>query len=156
MQRTEERERTDSAPTQDGDEETGGSRLGVRRRFGRVFSVRTFLLALVLSLGALVVGGAIPIVGLVGRFVGLFVVAFAFGLAGDRRRYAEVGFAAALASVLGFVFGVLTSALFPVGLSVLRDYGVGLVGVGAGSGLLVALAGHYFGRDLRSGLTRDL
>jgi len=162
MQRTDERERTAALGGDEDDAtdtETAESR-GLRSRLGgglgRVFSVKTFALALVASLVAMFLGGSIPIIGVVGRFVGLFAVAFAVGLASSRRRYLEVGLAAALASALGFVFGVLSSALLPVGLSVLQDYGVGLAGVGAGSGLLVALAGHYFGRDLRDGLTRDV
>jgi hypothetical protein len=163
MQRTDERERTaDPEVGADDDASEGptegrrGLRSRIGGRLGRVFSVKTFALALAASLVAMFLGGSIPIVGVVGRFVGLFAVAFAVGLASSRRRYLEVGLAAALASGLGFVFGVLTSALLPVGLSVLSDYGVGLAGVGAGSGLLVALAGHYFGRDLRDGLTRNV
>lgn len=158
MQRTDERERTAEFGGEEDDatETETASRRGLRSRLGGVFSVKTFVLALVASLVAMFLGGSIPIIGIVGRFVGLFAVAFAVGLASSRRRYLEVGLAAALASALGFVFGVLSSALLPVGLSVLQDYGVGLAGVGAGSGLLVALAGHYFGRDLRDGLTRDV
>jgi hypothetical protein len=156
MQRTDELERSTSEETDDDAARSSGSRRGLRGRIGGVFSIKVFLLALVLSLGALLVGGSIPVVGIVGRYVGIFVVAFAFGLASDRRRYTEIGLAAALASGLGFVLGVLSSALFPVGFSILQDYGAGIVGVGAGSGLLVALAGHYFGRDLRAGLTREI
>lgn len=162
MQRSDQLTDVDSLQTEDAVEEsTDRSRRGGRlSRFvpsgGRLFSPRTFLAALVLSVGAILLGGAVPVLGLVGRFVGLFLVAFLVGLVSEQRRYLEVGLAAALASAMGFVFGVLTSALFPVGLSVLRDYGIGIAGVGAGAGLLVAVAGHYFGRDLRAGLTRDI
>ncbi|MFC6989265.1 hypothetical protein ACFQJD_12095 [Haloplanus sp. GCM10025708] len=121
-------------------------------RLGGWFSVRAFLLVLVASLVALVVGGSIPVVGLVGRFVGLFVVAFAAGLLADGRRYVEAGVAGGLASGLGFVLSSLATPLFPV----VAQYGVEIAGVGATTGALVSLAGHYFGRDLRDGLTRDL
>lgn len=116
------------------------------------FSPRTFLVVLVVSVAGLVVGGSLPVVGLVGRFVGLFVVAFAVGLLANRRRYVEVGVAGGLASGLGFVLGSLATPLFPV----VAQYGVEIAGVGTTAGVLVSLAGHYFGRDLRDGLTRDL
>jgi hypothetical protein len=115
-----------------------------------------FLLALVLSVVAVVAGGAVPLLGFVGRLVGLFVVAFAIGLVGRERRYLEVGLAAALASGMGFVVGTLTSAFFPFAVRLLSEYGVAIAGVGAGVGALAALVGHYFGRDLRDGVTRDL
>jgi MFS family permease len=128
----------------------------VRGRLAGLFSVRTFLLALVLSVVAVVAGGAVPLVGFVGRLVGLFVVAFAIGLLANERRYVEVGLAGALASGLGFVVGTLTSAFFPFAVSLLSEYGVAIAGVGAGVGALASLIGHYFGRDLRDGVTRDV
>ncbi|MEF8779336.1 MAG: hypothetical protein V5A46_01485 [Haloferacaceae archaeon] len=41
-------------------------------------------------------------------------------------------------------------------LQVLRDYGVTVAVVAAVVGLVLATLGHYFGRDLRAGLSRDL
>ncbi|AUV82674.1 hypothetical protein C2R22_14330 [Salinigranum rubrum] len=128
----------------------------VRARLGGLFSPRAFLLALAFSIVAVVAGGFVPLVGFVGRLVGLFVVAFAIGVVGKKRHYAEVGLAAALASGLGFVLGTLTSAFFPFAVRLLSEYGVAIAGVGAGVGALAALVGHYFGRDLRDGFTRDL
>ena len=125
-----------------------------RPRLG--FSPRSFLAVLLLSVVAMFLGSAIPIVGVVGQFVGLFAAAFAVGLAGSRRRYLEVGLAGALAAALGFVALPLTSVLFPFAVRVLSEYGVAIAGVGAGAGLLASLLGHYFGRDLRDGLTRDV
>jgi hypothetical protein len=118
----------------------------------RVFSVRTFLLALVLAVGGLVVGGLVPVVGVIGRFVGLFAAAFGVGLVASRRSYLEVALAGAVAAGLGFLLSALGTTLFPV----VADYGVEIAGVGAATGLLVSVAGHYFGRDLRAGLTADL
>lgn len=149
-------------PTPFGDEETAESgerdRRGgaIRRRLDRLFDVRAFLVALALVSAGLFVGGAVPLFGAVGRLVGVAVATFALGLAGSRRRYLEVAVAGALAAGVGFVLGVLTSALFPVGVSVLRDHGVALAGVGSGGGALTAVVGYYFGRDLRAGLTRDV
>lgn len=136
------------------------SRLGgffsLRGRLGGFFSLRTFLVALALSVVAVVAGGAVPLLGVFGRLLGLFVVAFAVGLVGSERRYLEVGLAGAVASTLGFVVSTLTSALFPFAVRLLAEYGVVVAGVGAGVGALAALVGHYVGRDLRDGLTREL
>ena len=120
------------------------------------FSIRSFLVVLALSVVGVVAGGSIPLVGSVGQFLGLFVVAFAVGAAGSRRRYLEVGLAGAIAAGLAFVLGTLTSVFAPVAVRILADYGVAIAGVGVGAGLLASLAGHYFGRDLRDGLTRDV
>jgi hypothetical protein len=125
-----------------------------RGRLGRAFSPRSFAAVLALSVCGLLLGGAIPLIGFVGQFVGLFAVAFGVGLLSSRRRYLEVGLAGALASGLGFVLGTLTATLFAVGF--LAEYGVAVAGIGAGAGLLASLAGHHFGRDLRDGLTREL
>jgi hypothetical protein len=144
-----------SAPDVDSDSDTGSSGR-IRGRLGRLFAPRVFLLALVLSVVAVVAGGAIPLVGFVGRLVGLFAVAFAIGIAGRKRHYLEVGLAGALASSLGFVVGTLTNAFFPFAVRLLSEYGVAIAGVGAGVGALAALVGHYVGRDLRDGLTREL
>lgn len=129
---------------------TGGSRLG------RAFSPKSFAVVLCLSLAGLLVGGAIPLVGFVGRFLGLFAVGFAVGLTASRRRYLEVGLAGALASGLAFVLSTLTAAFAPFAVDFLAKHGVAVAGMGAGAGLLASLAGHYFGRDLRDGLTRDV
>jgi hypothetical protein len=136
-------------------------------RFGRLlpsrprplrgsFSVRSFLIVLALSIAGVVAGGSIPLVGSIGQFLGLFLVAFVVGAVGSRRRYLEVGLAGAVAAGLAFVLGTLTSVFAPVAVQVLADYGVAIVGVGTGAGLLASLAGHYFGRDLRDGLTREV
>jgi MFS family permease len=127
-----------------------------RGRLGGLFSVRVFLVALLLSVVAVVAGGAIPLLGFVGRLGGLFAVAFGVGLVGSRRHYVEVGLAGALASGLGFVASTLTSAFFPFAVRLLSEYGIAIAGVGAGVGALAALVGHYVGRDLRDGLTREL
>jgi hypothetical protein len=141
--------RLDSAS--DDADDTGG-RFDVARRLRRLFSPRAFLLALVLSVVGLVAGGAVPVVGYLGRFVGIALAAFALAFLVSGRRYVEASLAGALAAGLGFVLGTLNSALFPV----LADYGLQIAGVGTTAGLLAALVGHYFGRDLKAGLTKEL
>jgi hypothetical protein len=136
----------------DSTEATASSGLRDRLPSVRVFSIRTFLVALALAVVGLVVGGLVPVVGIVGRFVGLFVAAFAVGLLSARRSYLEVALAGALAAGLGFLLSALGTALVPI----VADYGVEIAGVGAATGLLVSVVGHYFGRDLRAGLTTEV
>ncbi|QCC46982.1 hypothetical protein [Halobellus limi] len=143
------------------DGSTGGGRLrrllpSRPRPLRGSFSARSFLVVLALSLAGVIAGGSIPLVGTVGQFLGLFLVAFVVGAVGARRRYLEVGLAGAIAAGIAFVLGTLTSVFAPVAVQVLADYGVAIAGVGTGAGLLASLAGHYFGRDLRDGLTRDV
>jgi hypothetical protein len=133
-------------------DDAGGSRFGLGRRFRRLFAPRTFLLAIVLSVVGLVAGGAVPVVGYLGRFFGIALAAFTLAFLVSGRRYVEAGLAGALAAGLGFVLGTLNSALFPV----VADYGLQIAGVGTTAGLLAALLGHYLGRDLRAGLTKEL
>ncbi|ELZ78238.1 hypothetical protein C455_11163 [Haloferax larsenii JCM 13917] len=139
----------DSSPTSQSSEKKPG-------RLGRLFSARAFLLALVLSIGGLVVGGAIPLVGFIGRFVGIAAAGFLLGLVGSKRRYVEIGLAGAIAAGLAFVLSTLASVFAPFAVQLLADYGLAIAGVGALSGGLAGLVGHYFGRDLRDGLTRDV
>ncbi|MFB6256092.1 MAG: hypothetical protein ABEH58_05085 [Haloplanus sp.] len=129
-----------------------GGRFGIARRVRRLFSLRAFLFAIILSVVGLVAGGAIPVVGYLGRFLGIALAAFALAFLAAGRRYVEAGFAGALASGLGFVLGTLNSALLPV----VADYGLQIAGIGTTAGLLAALLGHYLGRDLKAGVTEEL
>jgi len=117
--------------------------------FEKFFSPRTFLIALLASVaGAFIAGLVIPFFGSLAALGGIFAVAFVFGLISDRRRYLEVGLAGGTTAVLGMLMEFL----------VLTVVGSGqlLAVIGAGSGLAVAVLGHYFGRDLRSGLSREI
>lgn len=51
---------------------------------------------------------------------------------------------------------VLGVGFLPIGIDYLSQWGLPLVAVGGGVGLVLALLGHYFGRDLRAGLTEDI
>jgi len=145
------------------DSESGGFSPGLGGLSGRVTSLpgrslpdvpsaRSFALAIGIVLVAMfVTGSAIPLVSAIpgsGLF-GVFAGAFALGLATGRSRYVELLVAGALSGGLGFLFGNL-----------LLKIGSGLAGsmavFGAGTGAVVALLGHYFGRDLRDGLTKDI
>ena len=149
---------TDGTPSEsvpDGTETTDGKAPLVGKS-GRLFSGKATLLAIVLTGIGMFLGGAIPLVGGIGRFVGLFLAAFVVGLVLSERRYVETGLVGAGAATVTVLSGVLGAAFLPVSLQVLQDYGVSFALVAAVIGLLLALFGHYLGRDLRAGLSRDL
>lgn len=123
---------------------------------GTLFAPKRFLIALVLSVAGLVVGGAIPFVGVVTQYLGLFAATFVYGLAAKSRAYTETATAGSVAAAVALLLGTLTTGGFVIGADLLGRYGVPITGVGVGVGLLVSLLGHYFGRDLRAGLTRDI
>lgn len=141
-------------------ENAGGRLTGLRRRLTQVFSPRRFLLAVVLvGVGVAAggfIGGVIPLLGTVGRILGVVAATFLLGLVRSRRQYLEVTVAGAVVAVLAVVSSTVSGAFLPVGVSVLQDYGIALAGIGAGSGAAAALLGYYFGRDLRAGLTKSL
>ncbi|EMA55640.1 hypothetical protein [Halococcus salifodinae] len=124
----------------------GGSRL--RDRAGQLFSLRTFVVALALTAVGMALGGFVPLVGGVLGFVGVFVATFVLGAVGDRSQYLEAGIASAAVAGGWSLFGNLTLVAVGAGLP--------LLAVNAGIGLLAGLVGHYFGRDLRDGLTREI
>ncbi|MFB6235568.1 MAG: hypothetical protein ABEH81_10415 [Halopenitus sp.] len=142
---------TDTQTTETPPEES--SLIGVD---GRAFSLKALLVAVaVLGVGA-VAGGFVPIVGSLGRIAGILAAAFALGLLASRRRYVETAIAGAVVGVASAVLGLVTASVLPIGIQFLGEYGLGLSAVGAGLGVVLALVGHYFGRDLRDGLTRDI
>lgn len=138
----------------------GGRLAGIRKRVGRVFAIRGFLLALAVVGAGTVLGGAIggiiPFLGTVGQLVGIVAATFVLGAARSHRQYLEVGVAgAALAAVLA-VTSLAGGVFLPIGVEWLQQYGIALAAIGAGSGALVALLGYYFGRDFRDGLTKSV
>lgn len=135
----------------------GGSssreRQGIRGRIadwvGGFFSVRSFGVALVLTVVlAFVAGFVVPIIP-GSSLLGVFAAGFLLGLLRDDSEYLEVG-AATLFS------GAITALLSHLFEMVFLDVGIPLVAIGAGASGLAGLAGHYFGRDLRKGLSQDI
>jgi hypothetical protein len=114
-------------------------------------SLRSFLLAAVVVVGGMFAGSAVPFIGSVTGLIGLFLGAFLLGAASGTRRYVPVAVAGAGAAVFATMMqGVLT-------LTVVESLGLGpTAALGATTGILVAVVGHYFGRDLRDGLTREV
>lgn len=121
-----------------------------------IFAPRTFLLALVLALLGVVLGGMVPLLGSLGRFLGIFVAASIVGLGRPGRHYVETAAAGALAAGLGFALPDLGLLLGAAGFGFLPGVAVATAGVGITSAALVSVVGHYVGRDLRAGLTREI
>ncbi|WP_254272099.1 hypothetical protein [Haloarcula marina] len=121
---------------------------------GRYFSARALLFALVAVGAGTVVGGLIPVIPFT-ALLGIPAGAFVYGLLASQRRYIETGLAG------GVVAGLLTVTSF-LPQFLVRGVGGGQLGMGrlfavaAAVGLVLSILGHYFGRDLRDGLTRDL
>jgi phage-related tail protein len=125
-----------------------GPLAGVRTLAGRLFSPRAFLAALAVTGTGLVAGDAVVPLPAAGM-LGVFLATFLFGLLRARRHYAESLVAA----------GTVVAASTLVGYAVVAAFGgvgVPLVVVAGSAGALVGAVGHYFGRDLREGLTREL
>ncbi|MGM0605722.1 MAG: hypothetical protein ACQETB_08635 [Halobacteriota archaeon] len=129
------------------------SRIGVD---GRWFSAKAFVLSAVLIAVGAFLGGSIPLVGAIGRFIGIFGAAFVIGVLVRHRRYLEVGASGAIVLTGSFALGLLSVGVLPVGVDILQQYGVAVAGVGAVAGGAIAAVGHYFGRDLREGLTKTI
>lgn len=132
----------------------GGSRfsLGIterlRSRVSSWFSTGSFLLAAALSvIGVFVLGGLLPFGG-IGDLFGIAIASFGYGLLSDESHYLENGVAAALVAGTWSLVGNLVVTLLGLGLPV--------VALGFAGGGIAGIVGHYFGRDLRDGLTRDV
>ena len=136
-------EASDPGPT-----EEAGLRQRVGGRAKRLFSPRAFVAALLLSVGGLVaVDAVVPLPG--AGLLGVFAAAFLFGLVSERRRYLETTVAGGLAFGASALVGYVVIAA-------LGSIGAPLAAVAGGVGAVVGAVGHYFGRDLRDGLTREI
>ncbi|TQQ83292.1 hypothetical protein EGH24_00365 [Halonotius terrestris] len=140
---------TDSTPTAS----EGGGESG---RLGGRFSGKALLLSLVAVAIGVGVGGAIPIIGSVGSLVGVFAATFVLGILVSESRYLETAFAGGVVVGVNFALSLLTSVALPIGVDFFQQYGLAFSGVGVVIGVVLALVGHYFGRDLRDGLTREI
>jgi hypothetical protein len=130
-------------------EATRGDRVRTRIRAGagNVLSGRAFAISLVLTVaGVVFLGGLLPL-GIIGNFFSLLVAGFLYGLVTPAGRYAELGLAGAVVGAGSAQLGNLVLSVLP---------GVPLILLGLIGGGASALAGHYFGRDLRDGLTREI
>ncbi|PSP61227.1 hypothetical protein BRC76_06605 [Halobacteriales archaeon QH_8_67_36] len=112
------------------------------------FSVRALIVAFVAIGGGMTLGSLVPVLPFT-AFAGIPVGAFLHGLLDRERRYAETAVAGGLLAGLSIITSLLPQLL--AGLN-----GTRLFAIAAATGMILGLVGHYFGRDLRDGLTRDL
>ncbi|GAA0509059.1 hypothetical protein SAMN04488066_11630 [Halorubrum aquaticum] len=133
---------------------SGSGRVGVD---GRWFSLKAFGVTLLAVALATVLVGLVPLIGgTIGAVAGVLIATFLVGLLFSSSNYVETGLAGALAGAGTAVSSVLGVGFLPIGIDYLGQWGLPLLAVGGGVGLLCGLVGHYFGRDLRSGVTGDL
>ncbi|WP_323675483.1 hypothetical protein [Halorubellus sp. PRR65] len=134
-----------------GTDAASGSTATDDRGFRKYFDPSSAGISAVLVFAGAMAGGVVPIpfVGGLARLLGVGVGAFAHGLGASDSRYAETLVAS---GVVGFLVAVLTTNMFVT----LSGVGVPVLAVSTIATMLVALVGHYFGRDLRAGLTADV
>jgi len=125
-------------------------------RLGDLFSLKAFLLSTVLITVGVVGGGAIPLIGTLGSLGGLFAASFGIGLVSSERRYLETAVAGGGIIGVSFAASLLSTGVLPVGMRFFREYGLAFGAVGVVLGVVIGLLGHYFGRDLRDGLTQEI
>jgi len=138
-------ERTDGST-----ENSGGGivRSAYGRTLGRVLSTRGLVVSVVLTAVFAVLFGLVPFVGLLGQLAGIGAAGFLYGLATRESRYLELALAGASVGTASALFGNL--------LVVTIGSATALLGFGLLGGAFLGVLGHYFGRDLRDGLSREL
>ena len=139
---------TESTPTASDDGDSG--------RLAGLLSLKALLVSLVAVAIGVGVGGAIPIVGGITSLAGVAAATFVLGILAGESRYLETGLAGGVVVGANFALSLLTSAALPIGIDFFQQYGLAFGGVGVAVGAGLGLVGHYFGRDLRDGLTREI
>ncbi|MFC7226694.1 hypothetical protein N0B31_04705 [Salinirubellus salinus] len=124
------------------------SRLPDRPSVPTLLTPRGLLLSVVLTVVGFLLGGFVPLVGGVTGLLGIGVAGFVLGLVG-KGRYLELALSGAATGAVAFFLDRLV-------LSVVADFALPLTLVGGTAGLVAAVLGLYFGRDLRDGLTRSV
>ncbi|RNJ25669.1 hypothetical protein [Halosegnis longus] len=131
-------------------EESPGRLARVKRRVTPSMTGRSLLLAVVVTVAASALVGTVPLVpGSVATLVGLGLAGFLLGLVRSAASYLEMAIAGGAAAALSLVSNLL---LF----SAAGNAGLAVAGGGVVAGIISGVVGHYFGRDLRDGLTRSL
>lgn len=118
----------------------------VRSWLGSLFSTRWFGAAAIASGVGVFGAGAIPLPFT--GYVGVFLAGAVIGLVSSERRYLEVAAAGALAAAVATFLSAIALVLLAVGIP--------YVVVAAVLGAVAGTVGHYAGRDLRHGLTREI
>jgi hypothetical protein len=106
----------------------------------------TVAVQLIVAVVGFLVGGAVPLVPFSG-FAGLAVAMVLTALISETGTYGG-------AAMAGAAVGGVSTLIGSLGLTVVSGGIAPLVGAGAGA--VIAIGGHYAGRDLRAGLTREI
>ena len=125
-----------------------GLRGRFRARVDSIFSASGLGAALVLVVVGMFAFGLVPLLGILGDFLGIAAGAFVYGLLAGRSRYIESVLAGALVAGGSVLLSYLFFTLLGTGTTLLAGALVG--------GAIAGGVGHYFGRDLREGLTGDI
>jgi len=120
----------------------------LQRGAASVFSPRIFLLGILLCFAGLFFAGPLVPIGGFGGLLGIALAGFGIGLVTEDTRYVELALAGVVTGGVGALLDHLVLAIVGVGFP--------LVAAGAITGGLAGLVGHYFGNDLRRGLTKDV
>ena len=147
---TETVEEVDTDIPSSADDDDSSGRLGGR------FSAKALLVSLLAVAAGVGVGGAIPLVGGITSLAGVAAATFVLGILAGESRYLETGLAGGVVVGANFALSLLTSAALPIGIDFFQQYGLAFGGIGVVVGVGLGLVGHYFGRDLRDGLTREI
>lgn len=123
--------------------------LGVPNPLRALPSPRSLAASFGVVVASMFLFGAFLPLGDIGSVLGIAAGAFLLGIVSAKQRYLELVASGAVAAAVSVVLGRLF-------LSAVANMAVPLAAVGAGGGAAAALLGHYFGRDLRNGLTRDV
>lgn len=120
----------------------------VRSRLGSIATLRSLGTALALSVVGVITFSFVPILSIANGVLGIATAGFAYGLGSEHRRYLEMALAGAVTGGGTTLLGNLAVAAFASGTT--------LLGIALLAGAITGAVGHYFGRDLRAGLTADL
>lgn len=120
----------------------------VRSRLGSIVTKRSLATALVCSVVGMVLFSFVPFLSVAGTVLGIAAGGFAYGLGSETRRYVEMAIAGAVTGGGATLLDNLIVALVASGTT--------LIAFSVLAGAVAGVVGHYFGRDLRAGLTADL
>jgi hypothetical protein len=118
------------------------------RGFRKYFEPKSAGISGVLLLAGALLGGVVPLVGAFTQLLGVGGATFLHGLGANDSRYGETFVASAV--VGGLVAVVTNLRLLAIGSA------VPYLAVTTALMVVVALVGHYFGRDLRAGLAQNV
>lgn len=133
------------------DPTVGGGQSSSRLKDGALSAVpsaRGALIATVVSGVGMLAGGLVPFIGGVTGLLGIGIGGFLLGMI-DEGRYVDVAIGGGVTAAAALFLGRLT-------LSVAGGFAVPLALLGGVLGVLAAVVGLYFGRDLRNGVSREI